>query len=296
MGLCPGQCLLEFLLIVDVFRHPANQLHFVHRFHAHAQIFLKERGIDNGTCDAHADRADLQVGLPPHGGRRHRCPAEPQKLFLHILRNFPVVRILYVPAVNAESRQSLLRMGSQNRGQIHRAGTLRTVKSPDAFDGHGIHVHGLRPVAPARGHRQRDVHPFPPELGGAFSCLSHPADGTIGDHHANRFPIGIAEIFPEQLCRRLRHASGLLLHGFPHLQGAPAGVDSGTDADDGIFSPISVFCHISHPFRTAPLGGGLLFSCEASPHESVSIDIFIISLSFFPSLCYHGKKQDNIHF
>ena len=251
----PGQRLFKLRLIVDALRHAADDFHLVHGLHAHAEIFFHKSGIDDGAADSHTDGTDLQVGFSPHGGNRNRRPAEAKQLLRHVLRNLRRVRILHIISVNAESGKALLRMGGKNARQIHRAGTLRSVKAPHALDGFGIHVHGLRPVAPAGRHRQRDIHARLPELVRAGRRLSHTSDGGVRNDHLHRLAVGIPQVLGKQLRRGLRHVHGLLLQRLPHLQISPSAVDRRPDADHRIIPYIPVFCHFFTSYYSAAAGG-----------------------------------------
>ena len=239
----PGQRLFKLRLIVDALCHTADDFHLVHGLHAHAEIFFNKCRIDDRSADSHADGTDLQIGFSPHGSDSNRRPAETQQLLRHILRDLRRIRILYIMSVNAESGKALLRMGSQHARQIHRAGTLRSVKAPHALDRPGIHIHGLCPVAPAGRNRQRNIHTCLPELVRTGSRLSHTSDGGVRDDHLHRFPVGITQILGKQLCRRLRHVHRLLLQRLPHLQITPSAVNRRPDSDHRIVPYISVFCH-----------------------------------------------------
>ena len=231
---CPGQRLLVLCFVVNFLAHPADDLHLIHGLHPHTQVRLDEIGINDGTADSHCDGTDLQVGFSSHGSRSHSRTAEAQQFFSHILRNRCVVRLADVMAVNAESRQSLLRMGCQHRCQIYGARTLRSVEAPNGFDGLGIHVHGLRSIAPTGCHGQGDIHAFPTEFFRAGGRLSHPADGGVGDHNLHRFAIGIFQVFLKQFRGGFCHVHGLLFQRSAHIQRPPAPVDGGTDTDDRI--------------------------------------------------------------
>ena len=47
----------------------------------------------------------------------------------------------------------------------------------------------------------------------------------------------------------LAMADGLLLQALPDLQGTPPSVDGGANADDRIFTNVSVLCHIDFSFN-----------------------------------------------
>ena len=169
--------------------------------------------------------------------------AEAQQLFLHVRRDGGIVRLLHLVAVDAKGRKSLLSVRSQHGGQVHRARAFSAVKAPHALDGVAIHVHGFRAVAPAGRHREGDGHAVSAEFFFTGGGLGHAADGGVGDDDLHRFAVGIAQVLFKELRSGSGHIHGLLLQAFAHLQRAAAAVDGGTDADDGIGTHISVFCH-----------------------------------------------------
>ena len=120
---------------------------------------------------------------------------EAQQLFLHICGDRGVVGLLYVMAVDSKCRQALLGVGCQHGGQVDRAGALGAVKPHIALDGTGVHVHGLRAVAPAGRHRQGDVHTgFFEFVGQAAASATRPmvvsAMTTL-----DRLAVGIPQVF-----------------------------------------------------------------------------------------------------
>ena len=244
----PGQGLLELGLVVNSLGHAADDLDLVHALHPHPKVILDEVLIDDGPADAHAHGTDLQVALAPHGGHGHGGPAEAEQLLPYVGGDVgDLVQILHLMAVDAEGGQALLGVGGQHGGQIHRAGALGAVEAPHALDGHGVHVHSLRAVAPAGGDGEGDVHVLLLELGGAGGCLGHPSDGGVGNDHLHRLAVAVENVLLKQLLGGLGHGHGLVLQGFTDLQRAAAAVDDGTDADDGILADVPVLCHDDTP-------------------------------------------------
>ena len=191
----PRQRLLVLFLVVDALLHAAQYLYLVHGLDAQAQIVLHERLVHDGAADAHADRANLQIALAAHGSNRDSRTAKAKQLLLNILGDVShLIAILHFVAIDAERRQTLLRMGGQNACQIYRAGTLGAVEAPYALDGVALHVHRFGAIAPARGYGQRHGHVLTTELGGAGRRLGHAADGGIGDNNLDRLAVGIAQI------------------------------------------------------------------------------------------------------
>ena len=243
LRLRPGERFFVFFLVVDLFGDAAHELYLVHGFHAHAEIFLDEAGIDDRAADAHRHRTDLQIGLAAHRGSRNRSAPEAEELFAHVVRDGGVVSFLHLMPVDAERRKTLLRMGGENGGEIDRARTLRAVEAPDRLDGVGIGVHGLGAVAPAGRHGEGDVHAFLAEFVSAGGGFSHASDGGVRDHDLHGLAIGVAEVVGEELCGGFRHVHRLILEGFTHLERTASSVDGRADADDRIIADESGFCH-----------------------------------------------------
>ena len=169
--------LLKFILVINILLDTAQNLHFIHGFHTHSQIFLNECRINNGSTDTHTDRTDLQIGFASHGSYGHGCPAEAQQLLLHIFRNLCSIRFLHIMSIDAERRQSLLGMGCQYGCKVYGTGSLRTVKSPDTLNRIGRHIHGLRSVTPAGGHGQSNGNAFRFKKVRTFCRFCHASDG-----------------------------------------------------------------------------------------------------------------------
>ena len=139
----PGKCFLILGLAVDTFIHAADDLDLVDGFDPHAEILFKEIRIDLGSCDPHRNGSDLQIGFASHRRGCHSGASEAEQLLLYIIRDLLCGRGLYVPAVDAECRQTFLCVSCQDRSQIYGTRALRPVESPYTLDRHRIHVHGL---------------------------------------------------------------------------------------------------------------------------------------------------------
>ena len=245
--LCPSHCLVKFVLIVNLLGHATDDLDLVHGLHSHAKVILDEIGADDRATNAHADRADLQIGLASHGCGSNCSTAKTEQLFPHVLGDRGVVAVLYIMTVNTECGQTLLRVGSQHGCKIHRSGTLGAVKAPYGLDGVVFHIHGFCTVAPARSYGQRDGHALTSEFFGTSGGLCHAAYGGVCDDNLDGCAVGIAKVFFEKLCGTLGHVHGLILKGFSDLQNTSSAVDGGSDADYGIAAYVSV-CHGEIPF------------------------------------------------
>ena len=229
MGLRPGKGFLEFLGVVDAPVHAADDLHLVDAFAAHPEVVLEEVRIHDGTGDAHADGADGQVRLAPHGGGGDGGAGETKEFFLDIGRNDLVIRVLHVVTIDAEGRQAFLCMGGKDGGKVHRPRPLRSVETPYGLDRMRVHVHGLAAVAPAGCDRDGDGDALAGELLRAGGCFGHAADGGIGDDAFDGGPVRIAETAGQQGGDALRHAHGLVFQGF--ADAVHTAVDGRTDAD-----------------------------------------------------------------
>ena len=220
---------LELVVVVDALVPAADDLGHVHGLVAHAQVFFKKLGVGRGTGDAHGDGAQRHVGLAAHLRHRQAGLGKPQQLFLDVVGNGVIADVLYVMAVDAERRQTLLRVRGQHRRQIHRARALRAVEAPDSLGSEGVHVHGLGAVAPAGGHADGHAHVLPRELLRAVRRLFEAADGGIGDDALYGQSAAVAQIRLEEVLGGPGQAHGLIFQALANAL-APS-VDDGADAD-----------------------------------------------------------------
>ena len=151
-------------------------------------------------------------------------------------------------AVDAEGGQTLLGVGRQNGGEVHRARTLGAVEAPDTLDGHGIHVHGLGAVAPAGRDGQGDGDALALELFRAGGRFRHAADGGVGHDNLHMLAVGVIQVFLKQLLRGLGHGHNLIFQTLAQLHRAAAAVDDGADADHGVFADKTILCHTINSF------------------------------------------------
>ena len=180
----PGKGSLDFLMIVNALFHTAENLDLIDGLHAHSQVLLHEGLVNDGSADSHTHGADLQIGFSSHSRGGDSGAAKAEQLLFYIIRDIIyVVLILDLMSVNAEGRQALLRVGSQNGRQVHGSRTLRRVEAPYALDGHGIHIHGLGAIAPAGGNRQGDRYALSLELLLAGCGLGNASDGSVSDDY-----------------------------------------------------------------------------------------------------------------
>ena len=199
-----------------------------------SEVVLEEVRIHDGTGDAHADGADGQVRLAPHGGGSDGGAGEAEEFLLDVRRNDLVIRVLHVVAVDAEGGQALLRVRGEDGGEVHRARPLRAVEAPHGLDRVRVHVHGLAAVAPAGRDRDGDGDALAGELLRAGGGFGHAADGGIGDDAFDGGPVRIAETAGQEGGDALRHAHGLVFQGF--ADAVHTAVDGRADADLGILA------------------------------------------------------------
>ena len=236
-------------MVVDAPFHAADNLYLVNAFAAHAQVVFEEVRVHDGTGDAHAHGADGEVALSAHGCGCHGALGKAQDLFLHIGRNYLIIGILYVVSVDAEGGKALLGVCGQHGGQVHGAGTLRSVEAPHGLDGVRVHVHGFGAVAPAGGYRDGDGHALARELLCAGGGFCHAAYGAVGNDALYGCTIGIFEFLADEFRYCHGHAHGLVFQGFTDT--VHASVDGGTDANFGMGSNhisgwllVIVFCDL----------------------------------------------------
>ena len=145
----PSHGLLVLLRVIDTLVHTAQDFDQVHILGTHAEIVLEEVGVDDTSGNTHTGVTHAQIALAAHRSHSLCGAGKAQYLFCHVGWDSVVVEVLHIMAVDAESRQTLLGMGSQNGSQIHGAGALGTVEAPDSLGIVGVHIHGLRTIAPA---------------------------------------------------------------------------------------------------------------------------------------------------
>ncbi len=251
----------QFVGVVDFLLDTAHEFGHVHHFVAHAEIALQEAGIDDRSADPHGDAAHRQVGSVLHGRRRHCGADEGENLVAHVAGDGGVVGVLHVATVDSERRHPLLGVRRQHGGQVHRSRPLGAVEAPHRLGQRRVHVHGLCPVAPARGDGEGNADAGAPEVlrtGGRLGC---PADAGVRHHTLDRQPAGMAEIVADQGGDALRLPHRDLFERLAHP--FAAAVDGGPDADPG-------------ERRAQPIGrfGGIPFVSHAgcSPWPSVFAD------------------------
>ena len=175
--LCPRQRFFIFFFIVNIVLHATDDFDLIDSFATHTEVILEEIRIDDRTGNSHTYGTDRQVRLAAHQSDRHRCTCKTQQFVAHIGRDVFRISILHFMSVDAEGRQSFLRVSCQYGCQVNGSRTFGPIKSPDSFHRVRVHVHRFASVAPAGGDGNRHRHVLASELFGACGALGHPSDG-----------------------------------------------------------------------------------------------------------------------
>ncbi len=192
--LYPRHGFLELLGVEDAKVHAAQDFYERYVLGPHAQIFLEEVRIHDGTGDAHAGVAHGKIALAAHGGRGLGGAGEAEDLLGHVDGDGVVVEVLDIVAVNAEGRQALLGVGGQDGGQIDRTRAFGAVEAPDGLGPVGIHVHGLGAIAPAGRYGNGTADAGALELLLAGGRLGHAADGRVGNDAFYGTSVSVAQV------------------------------------------------------------------------------------------------------
>jgi len=229
--------LLVLLGIVDALIDTAGELGHVDVLVAHAEVGAEEVGVDDRAGNTHGHGAHGQVGLALHLRNGQTGGRVVEEAGAHVLGDGGVVSVLHVLAVDAEGGDTDLGVACQGGGEVHGAGALSAVEAPDGVRHRGVHVGGLRAVAPAGGDRHGQADVVLAELGGASLGLVDAADRGVSDDDLDGGAVRVTQVGGEKLGNGLRHVHGLL---FERLTNAlTAAVNSGADSDAG------VVCHYS---------------------------------------------------
>ncbi len=158
---------------------------------------------------------------------------------LHVVGNGFVAAVLDVASVNAEGRQTFLRMAGQHGSQINRAGTFRAVESPDRLGNGRVHVHGLAAVTPAGRDREGNAHAFARKFFSASRGLSHAANARVRNHAIHRLAVGVTKLFGDEFGDRFGQVHRLSFERFAHA--TQASIDGGTNSNLRQFSEQRIF-------------------------------------------------------
>ncbi len=135
-------------------------------------------------------------------------------------------------AVDAECRQTFLRMACKHGCEVDCARTFRAVEAPHGFRPMGMHIHCFRAVTPAGCYRDCGSHPFAFELPGTGGSFGNASYSAVGNHTFNRCAVGISQVRANQFGNGLGQVHGLILKTFTH---APlASVNGRSDTYFGI--------------------------------------------------------------
>ena len=231
-----------FFGVVDAFRHAADDLGHVDRFVAHAEIFLEEVGIDHRSGDAHRYAAHREIRFAAHRGHSLCGACEAEYLLGYVGGYGVVVKILHVVTVDAECRQTFLRVGGEYRCEIYGSGALCAVEAPDSLGPVGVHIHSLASVAPAGGDGDGAAYAFALEFLVAGCGFGHPAYCGVGYHAFHGRSVAVAEVGRYEVGHSMSQGHGFLFKAFAYA--ALTAVDRRTDTDFRIVAHnvISVIC------------------------------------------------------
>ena len=126
-------------------------------------------------------------------------------------------------SIDGKSRKPTLCMCRHNCCQIHRTRALRSVESPDSFDGVRIHIESLCSVTPTGRHRQGCYYIFHLKLFCHPGRLRTSSDSGTADHALYRCSIRILQILRDQFCGNFCHFTGLILQAFTNA--TPTSID-----------------------------------------------------------------------
>ena len=188
---------VELLVVVDAEVHAAQNLHQVDILRAHAEVVLEEVGVDDAAGDAHAGVAQREVALAAHRGHGLSGACKAQQLLGYIIGNGVVGGVLHVVAVDAEGGQPLLCVRGEHGSQVDGSRALRAVEAPYGLGVVGIHVHGLRAVAPAGSHGDGGAHALALKLLGAGGALGHAPYRGVGDDTLHGTAVAIRRHFAD---------------------------------------------------------------------------------------------------
>ena len=266
----PGHRLFELLLVVDTLFDAADNLHFVDRFVAHAQVGLEEVCIDDRSGDTHRHRADRKVALAAHLRYGDACAREAEQFLFHVVGNGLCVGILHVVAVNAECGHSFLVVAGQCCGEVNRAGALGAVKTPNSLGHAVVVVDRFAAVAPARGNGDSEPYALLAELLGTGGSLGHASDRGIGDYALYRRAVGVFERRGDQFGHAPSHVHRLFFERLAYA--ALASVDHGTDTHFGVLSDKSFCLHVNgFIFRVlVPVAGEIGALSRAGNHTNIT--------------------------
>ena len=193
---------------------------------------LQEVSINNGTCNTHAGITHGKIALTPHRGHSLCSTSETKDFLGNVSGDGIVVDILHIMAIDTESRQALLCVGSKYSGQINRTRAFCAVEAPHGFRVVRVHVHRLGAIAPTGGDGDGGADAFALELLGAGSALRHTTDSAVGDDALHGRAVAIAESGGYQLGNGLSQCHRLLFKAF--ADATLATVDGGTNPDFGV--------------------------------------------------------------
>ena len=147
-------------------------------------------------------------------------------------------------SIDPESGETFLGVGSEYGGQVDSAGAFGAIESPDAFNGHGVHVHSFGAIAPAGGDGECHGDIFFFKFLCAGSGFRDASDAAVGDDDADGVAVRVAEVFLEEFFSGLSHSHDLGFQAFAESHWTAAAINNRSDTDCGVVANVSVFCHI----------------------------------------------------
>ena len=230
----PSEGTLIFLVVIDAQGHAADDFNFVDAFNAKAEVFFHEVIVHERAADTHGGGANLEIALAAERSSRNSGAGEAEDLGFDVVRDAGIVFVLDFVAIDAESRKAFLSMSGKDGGEINRARTLGAIEAPNGFDGHRIHVHGLRAIAPARSDGQSDVDAFLFEVFGAGGAFRDAADGRRSDDNLNGRSIAVTDVFLKQFLGCDSHAHRLVFQRLSDFERSSSAIDGRADTDNGV--------------------------------------------------------------
>ena len=112
IGFHPFHGLRILGLVIDAITHTAGELGQVDCLDAHTEKGFKEVLVNDRARDAHGATAHGKVGFAAHHRHCQTSLNETEHFFFHVVGDLRVARILHVPSVDTESRETFLRVTS----------------------------------------------------------------------------------------------------------------------------------------------------------------------------------------
>jgi hypothetical protein len=217
----PCERLLILVRIKNTQVETTRELAHVHILVPHAQIILVERLVHVAARNAHGDSPHGEVALSSHCCHGKTCSREAQEFLLNVRGDRIVAGILDVASVDAKCGETFLIVSGKDRCKIDGSGSFRAVEAPDRLWYVRCHVHGLRAIAPARGHGDGEPHSFSLELCLASGRFGHTANGRVRDDALNRQSVRMPKVRLQKPGARFGHSHCLVFQALPDTPETP---------------------------------------------------------------------------